>query len=517
VLAVLAHAHARGFALTDAPLIGAVTDTKAKVFIRADGAYTNIQVQWCTDSTFAGCVGNVSPPYSTSISSGRSDQTALIAVSGLTPNTKYFHRILQNSIVQTTPPYPSFWTFPSPTLNATELRFAVVADLNTVSDAPALPAEPYASIASIPASTGPLPSFVLQIGDMDHRDPNGLTQMRSMYRDVRGGTRQAGVDFARYIAPRFPVQHVWDNHDYTGDNRPDRTSSQRKSAIQAFKEYWPMPDSLTPQYPNPMDGIWHMLTYGNMDVILLDLRAQRDPKNELPEARRSMLGDSPINGATQQKQWLKDRLRENPTRWKIVVSSVSFNRTVKTGASNAPYASWGRYNTERQEIVDYIMNPANGIKNVLVISGDMHSGGSIDDGTNTGSAMYAKGPPEASVPHTNIAHVTNPNFYDSGICNEAPYCPGCPCPPACRTWDQSGTWNTIPGVNNYLSGDPAGYSPEASCPPTAQSYPGGGAGYVLVREDAAKMLTVEIWAADDYPGKIGGGVPRMSYQMAYRN
>jgi hypothetical protein len=69
------------------------------------------------------------------------------------------------------------------------------------------------------------------------------------------------------------------------------------------------------------------------------------------------------------------------------VSGVPFNPTTK------PYDAWGAYGRERQEVLDFIH--ANAITGVVVISGDLHTGGALDRGVNAGL-------PEVSVPHTNL-------------------------------------------------------------------------------------------------------------------
>ena len=90
--------------------------------------------------------------------------------------------------------------------------------------------------------------------------------------------------------------------------------------------------------------------------------------------------------ANDQKQWLLRSLSNSTATWKFIISTVSWNTTVLQGDA------WVTYQTVRAEIMDYIS--INAIENVIVISGDLHTGGAIDDGT------YA-GLPEISVPHFN--------------------------------------------------------------------------------------------------------------------
>ena len=54
--------------------------------------------------------------------------------------------------------------------------------------------------------------------------------------------------------------------------------------------------------------------------------------------------------------------------------------------------AWHGFQTEQQELVDFINSE--GITGVIFLSGDLHLGGAIDDGSNA----YL---PEMNVPHTN--------------------------------------------------------------------------------------------------------------------
>jgi alkaline phosphatase D len=90
-------------------------------------------------------------------------------------------------------------------------------------------------------------------------------------------------------------------------------------------------------------------------------------------------------GATQ-KAWLLNGLLTSTATWKFIVSSSVWNPHSKQ------VDSWALYQHEQNEIVDFIR--ANSITGVIFMSGDLHSDGAIDDGTNS----YF---PEISVPNTN--------------------------------------------------------------------------------------------------------------------
>src|SRR5262249_53358350 len=147
-------------------------------------------------------------------------------------------------------------SFPDP---ATSLpfEFAILADLRGSFTAPPVPAPVYERIHEDD------PAFVCQIGDFDHRDPQGLEAARAMHRDVRGGpSHPSGVDFHANIATHYPFFHIWDDHDLGRDNA-DKRFAGMDQARRAFQEYYP-----TPTLPNPTKGLWHSFRYGQAEFFV---------------------------------------------------------------------------------------------------------------------------------------------------------------------------------------------------------------------------------------------------------
>jgi alkaline phosphatase D len=83
-------------------------------------------------------------------------------------------------------------------------------------------------------------------------------------------------------------------------------------------------------------------------------------------------------------------------RWKFLIGTVPFNPGAK------PKDSWAAFQTERAEIIDFITNHK--ITGIFAISGDMHIGGALDDGSNSRF-------PELQVRHANLP---------SPVCHSAP-------------------------------------------------------------------------------------------------
>ena len=368
--------------LTHGPLTGAVKPSQAKIWVRTSTSAT-IQVEYSTSIDF------INSRFSNDVlTSQQKDWTAMIQLSELSQETIYFYRLLINGSIlpivyrlKTAPPLSTRRSF----------SFAVLSDFRN-------------SVAPLYKSVSvDDPAFVIFLGDFSHREPTTLSEMRDMHRTLRGPETPAGRDFISYIR-KFPFYHVWDDHDL-GKNNADKTFPGMKNALRAFREYFP-----TTALSGP-DGIWHKFRYAQAEFFMLDLRSQRDPNSITDGLNKSILGK-------EQKEWVKNGLLHSSATWKFILSTVPFNPGSK------PNDSWAGFQVERSEIVDFIT--INEISNVIFISGDLHSGGALDNGLNSEF-------PELSVPHANIPPCTTPT--------------SCKCHTA---GDNPGTWSEglLCGLNN---------------------------------------------------------------------
>ena len=356
--------------VTHGPIVGGVSDSTAVVFFRSSSA-ASVSILYSTDPSFEVDLHTSSIAQATA----EGDFTAQVGIRDLKPSTTYFYKVLLSGNVQELAIEHRFTTAPPPEA-IVDFDFAVFSDL---SSDPPFDAPAYVSAANED------PAFVLQIGDFDHREPGGsrfpsitISNWRRMHQEVLQDS-PSGQDLARYITPRFPLYHIWDDHDY-GANNTDRTRWWKGLATQAFKEYYPLPP-----LPNPDGGLWYSFRYAQAQFFILDLRSQRDPEGDPQIPQPSMLDGGHI--ANDQNSWLKEALARSTARWKFVISTSVWNPNSKQGDS------WYAYRQEQVELVDYIREK--GITGVIIISGDLHSAGGIDDGTNS----YF---PELSVPATNM-------------------------------------------------------------------------------------------------------------------
>jgi alkaline phosphatase D len=341
--------------LAQTPLVGGVTDTSATLVVRTSKPATVVLHYG------VGLLGSATPPTTTVASD---DKAAHVTLDGLLPETTYSYAVEIDGILD--PNVFSFRTFPPSTADRS-FTFLAYADQDSPAPAP-----------SFAAGAAENPAFVVQLGDFTHSSGSG--KKRRTIKDwwhinkISTTSSPSGKDFSAAIAGSFPLVHIWDDHDY-GLNNGDRKFKYRSFAIQAFADDFPT-------YPltSPQEGFWQSFRYAEAEVFLLDLRSERDPDGAVDDATKSMLGAT-------QNAWLLNGLLSSTATWKFVVSSSVWNPHSK------PVDSWAQFQTEQQQIVDFIQ--ANSITGVIFMSGDIHSSGAIDDGTNS----YF---PEVSVPHTNL-------------------------------------------------------------------------------------------------------------------
>ena len=352
---------------TVGPLVSAVTEDAATVMLRTD-APCHVVVEASTSDSFEEVIS------ASASASNHNDLTAHARLVGLEAGTAYHYRVMHGGDPIALPSARSFNTAPSPDEPAS-FTFGVVSDATT-NDGNATVAYDQLGLMA--------PAFVLQIGDLDHRDPGTFAPWdvdiwREMHRDQLA-RHMAGQTLDRALLATAPFFHTWDDHDF-GNNDADGMSPWKDLSLQAFVEYYPMP----PDAPNPKQGIWYSFRWGQAEIIMLDLRSQRSPNDAEDGPDKSMLDHHGIE--RDQLEWFYTRLAESDATWKIIVSSSCWNPYGKQNDS------WAGYQNEQRKLLRRMVDLE--LTGVLVISGDMHSGGGIDDG-------FWAGLPEMTVPSTNI-------------------------------------------------------------------------------------------------------------------
>ncbi|MBX2991657.1 MAG: alkaline phosphatase D family protein [Bacteroidetes bacterium] len=418
--------------VTNAIVVGGVTESSARFWVRISGPGT-VQMQLSQTTDFS------SPILSSQESALEvRNYAAIVSAQGLQADRKYYYRALVDGVPHTR--IGSFYTFPSPG-TASNFTFAFG---SCQQGSPFVPSSGRGGVFREVVRAHP--KFFLQIGDWGYPDttdniPEDSTFFSYDYSRVQSSYLERTIpgypmDSLMLISP---VNYVYDDHDFLNNNSSATTASfsipvrpspygddfiareilafpeGRLNSIRGYKENMPT-------YPlvNESRGIYHKFTYGNVDVFMLDLRAQRSPNQEslrknsatqrwefVPPAGHSIIGRTGAPGSGQsQLDWFLGELQASTATWKFVTSTVPFNVS-QIGALlagiflqdslitlpgvpipvSAIFAAmeltdkWCGFPQDAQAVLDFVNT--NNIKNVIVLSGDQHTA-AIDDGANAG-------------------------------------------------------------------------------------------------------------------------------------
>jgi alkaline phosphatase D len=250
--------------------------------------------------------------------------------------------------------------------------------------------------------------FVLCLGDYIYAETEerGATAVRADRIGSTGPTgRRAAITLDDYRAKyrlyrsdpslrrlhsRFPTVMLWDDHEvqdnYAGGERdgglPPQlrfTLARKRAAYKAFFESMPYS-------PPTGNRIYRTLRFGRtVDLIVMDQRQYRanQPCNDAiapacPELfnGRAFLGQA-------QMDFVKNELRTSRAAWKVMANEVMMMPVKLPNDAFAQFDSWQGYPVERELLLQFIKG--NGIKDVVFVTGDIHTFIAGDVRTNLGA------------------------------------------------------------------------------------------------------------------------------------
>ena len=312
---------------------GAIQPTTATVVAKMTSASTTCRALASLSSTLT------NPVYSAFASASSTNNfMAKMNFTGLQPNTTYYYAIESNGVVdnsstdigifKTPANGPFSFTFTHGSCSSTGNHQVYTAMLNKN------------------------PLFFLQTGDFHYLDPNSssISTHRTPY-ETRILSQAPSAGFLRNTA----LAHMWDDHDYCGNNNAGSNLTGTANARQAYREY-------VPHYPIAAGSgnapIYQAFTIGRVRFILADLRSARSGS--------SMFG-------TTQKNWFYQECLNARNNCQVIawVTGTQFGGDL---ADN-----WGGFTSERTELCNWFRD--NNIQNMFIMSGDAHMI-AIDNGTN---------------------------------------------------------------------------------------------------------------------------------------
>jgi alkaline phosphatase D len=322
--------------LMQGPMVGAVTDTEAKIWVRTSGAFT-VSIVYDVTPEFASA--KQTEPV---MVAKADDYAAVITISGLEPSTEYFYEIrvdgIKDRYLKKLKPL-RFRTAP-PEGEAADLRIAFGSCPKWQDD-----------------RIQPIwrwvihhePDLFFWIGDNIYGDTLDPDILREEYR------RQREVAGLQPLIHNTPNLAIWDDHDF-GLNNHDRTNPIKEGSYDAFLDYWPNPSYGLPD----VKGLFFTYTWGQVEFFVLDDRWYRDPCEDPDTPEKTMLGQA-------QYAWLTDKLETSTAVFKVLVAGGGWGKGKGVAGD-----SWAGYLHERNRLFDFIRDRE--ITGVVLMSGDSHVG-----------------------------------------------------------------------------------------------------------------------------------------------
>ena len=358
-------------AIVHGPMLGAVTDTGARVWIRSfeEARFEVVATANGERHTASGAT------------SADRDYTGTAAFDGLSPDTTYSYQVRLTA--PSKPRVPSRSSQPSRPSQSPQSSLPRASPLASQSPPPSqplqAPASPSDTLRTAPSPgtpgtftiafggcagytpanermwdtiAGHTPHAFLTLGDNVYID---LPEHPGPFHDYTYYQRQSRPEFRRLVSAT-PVYAVWDDHDAAVDDiwlgpYVDRPA-WKQPMVEHFQRNWNNPAYGSESHP----GVWFGFSLGDVDFFLLDGRTYRtNPFDDDP----TMLG--PV-----QKAWLLDALLASDATFKVIASPVAWADGAKPGSRD----TWSGFPEEREEIFRFVEE--NDITGVVLLSSDRH-------------------------------------------------------------------------------------------------------------------------------------------------
>lgn len=336
-------------------VVGGVTSSKAIVRAKVNGTFP-VRLAMYTDA------GMTSPDYS-AVGTADADGYVELVYNGLTQNTPYWYKLELDGVLFD----DLTGKFRSMPLEGAQTSFSFAAASCAVTNSNDTI---FDSIRTRPGPDGLPARFFAHLGDWEYvwsgvTAPNDHAQLLAAIETVFDQSRQA------QLYREMPLNYGESDVDFGGSNS-DGTWAGAATWQALYRQVYP-----TYPLPSTEGGVFKAFTVGRVRFIHTDGRSLSSPKGATDNASKSMLG-------LQQKAWLKNELlRGEPVK-------IWFHDNEWVGSPLLPDGNvdqWRVYNTERQEIADFIT--ANDITNLIYICGDTHTL-MADDGTNNPYGGFAR-------------------------------------------------------------------------------------------------------------------------------
>lgn len=175
------------------------------------------------------------------------------------------------------------------------------------------------------------------------------------------------------MARRLPSVAVWDDHDFGLNNLQSTDHPRKRESLQAFLEYWGNEPLDTERF-----GLTTLISYGNVDLYLLDGRYFRDEDRKVLFSKPLI---SEVIRSIKQRAAEVDANGRSTPRLVILASGSTWNNTNQTHPTDYAEESYGNrtFEAERKSFFEQLgaamtKEPSSrrSISGLVFLSGDVH-------------------------------------------------------------------------------------------------------------------------------------------------
>ncbi len=391
--------------ITHGPVMGAMSDSGLRMYLRSDSV-RSFTIEIDTDSFFT------APLQFQNTTLASLDSSVITDISGLAADTKYYYRVLFNSVPDIKK--GSFKTFPT---EGQPANFSFVTGS----------CQETANMKVYDAIPTHNPLFMVHTGDFTYPSYQLPSAYPSQWYTIPWSYRKRYEEqvMKEKLIPNVPLVYMPDDDDNFGNNRTHHVRTAHTGSGSTAVSYF-ITDSIYPieienclrgyrlffpGYPtvDTTEGHYHSFKVGNAEFFVLDCRSMADATFKAYRidsvTNRWVYDPAPTHSiiGVNQRNWLLNGLSNSTADWKFIVSGVPFNpkirRIIEAGLTvqnivfsiagesgtglrlSASFAGyWGGYPNDVEALTSHISS--NDISGVLVVSGDTHHN-VMDDGTNS--------------------------------------------------------------------------------------------------------------------------------------
>ncbi len=390
------------------PVIGGVTPESARIYYKTSEP-ANLSIELADNEVFN------NPTLYNLTTTSEGFNSIIVDIEGLENNTKYYFRTTVAGNLHDV--IGSFKTFPEE--DQVGYYKVVVGSCNydnVRSGGGATSEDNYMNDVLFGGIKDFDPNIVLHLGDWNYPPSNfGANYNLDPDKVARSfAFRYQDYNMSKFITPYFPLDYVyddaysyngnagwtWANISFDGDRYyltdVDMDPGIRVGAIKGYFDHFPG------YKQTDTSGVHHSFKLGNIEFFVLDTRNSKDPIHagfRFDNLFRIYNWVTPPNHSTLgeiQKEWLLEGLKNSDADWKVICSSVVFNKKFKdfmglvllgqlfdkslVERASAIAYMWAGYPKDMNDLLSTIRNDS--IKDVIILSGDTHSS-MMDDGRNS--------------------------------------------------------------------------------------------------------------------------------------